>query len=84
MSLDQRSIMINMVGMFMVLFLIVSVYCFFKYVRLRSRRWGNYISQRRFEIHRYHQRRNCNRMLVAVVAIVAICWGFAEAGIVFF
>jgi hypothetical protein len=78
--MDQRAIALNMVSMFFVLFLIVSVYCFFKHMRLRSRRWGKYISQRRYDMHRTRQKRVCNRMGLAVIGIVAICYGAVELG----
>lgn len=81
--MDQRAVAINMVSMFAVLFLIVSMYCFFKYIRLKSKRMGGYISQRRFDMHRYQHKRICNRMALAVVGVVAVCWGAVELGTFF-
>jgi hypothetical protein len=81
--MDQRLIAFNMVSLFAVLFLTTSLYCFFKYIRLRSRRSNNYISQRRFEMYRFQQKRVCNRMGLAVIGIVAVCYGAIEIGTLF-
>lgn len=79
--MDQRAIAVNMVSMFVVLMLCVSVPCFFRYVRLVMRHRRRYISTRRFEMYRFRHRRLCNRLGWAVIAFVVICWGGAELGL---
>ena len=78
--MDQRMVLVNVLGMWAVLFLIVSVNCFAKYILLRRQRRIGYLSYNRYEMRRLQNRHTCNKLagltfvapLVIYVVIVSM------------